>query len=115
MSTYKQVIIVRKDLNLSKGKMAAQVAHASVEATLKANKNIVSSWRNEGMKKIILKVESKEELYKYLQEAKDDGIATAIISDAGHTEIRPGTVTCLAIGPDTEKHIDLITEKLSSY
>ncbi|MDA3856085.1 MAG: peptidyl-tRNA hydrolase Pth2 [Candidatus Woesearchaeota archaeon] len=115
MSELKQVILIRKDLGMSKGKIAAQAAHAAVEATLRSDDRMVSKWRNSGMKKITLKIESEKELYKYLQEAKDFGLTTALITDAGRTEIAPGTPTCLAIGPENEDKIDSITGKLSNF
>ena len=62
---YKQAILVRTDLKMGKGKIAAQVAHASVDATLKAPKAIVKKWRDAGMGKIVCKVSGKSELYKY--------------------------------------------------
>ena len=108
----KQVIIMRADLNLPKGKMAAQSAHASVEAVLKADKETISVWRRNGSKKIVLKVSDKESVYKYIQEAKDLGLCTSIITDAGKTTIAPGTLTCGAIGPADESIIDRITGKL---
>ena len=108
----KQVILIRNDLKLPKGKMAAQAAHASVEAVLKSDKNIVKEWRSQGMGKIVVKVEDKKELYKYLQLAKDAGLTTALITDAGKTVVSPGTETCLAIGPDEEEKIDNITGEL---
>lgn len=108
----KQVIIIRNDLKLPKGKMAAQAAHAAVEAVLKGDKDKVKDWRHMGSKKVTLKVDSKEELYKYAQQAKDEGLTTAIITDAGRTVIEPGTVTCAAIGPDEEEKIDRITKNL---
>ena len=109
---YKQVILVREDLKLDKGKMAAQVAHASVEAALRSDKKIVKQWRIKGMKKIVLKVKNKEELFKYKEIAKNNNLKTALITDAGRTSIKPGTITCLAIGPDEEKKIDDVTGKL---
>jgi PTH2 family peptidyl-tRNA hydrolase len=109
---YKQVIIMRQDLKLPKGKMAAQAAHASVEAVLKSDKNKISDWRNVGSKKVVLKVENEKELYRYIQFAKDADIITSVITDAGKTVIAPGTVTCGAIGPDSEEKIDRITGKL---
>jgi peptidyl-tRNA hydrolase, PTH2 family len=111
-TSYKQVILVRNDLKLPKGKLAAQVAHASVEAVHRSNKNIVQDWRAEGMKKIVLKVKNLEELYKYAQDAKESNLTTAIITDAGHTVVAPGTTTCMAIGPDIEAKIDKITGQL---
>lgn len=109
---YKQVILIRADLKLPKGKLAAQCAHASVEAVLKSNQEIVKEWRNEGMAKIVLKVKDEKELIKYFLQAKDDDLTAALITDAGRTVVAPGTKTCAAIGPDEEDKIDKITEKL---
>ncbi len=109
---FKQVILVRTDLQLPKGKMAAQVAHAAIDAYLKADAATAKKWHNSGMKKIVLKVKDQKELYQYIQQAKDEGFATSLITDAGHTVVEPGTVTCGAIGPNDEKEIDRITGKL---
>ena len=108
----KQVILVRQDLKLTKGKMSAQVGHACVEAVLKSDESNVKKWRNEGMPKIVLKVTNERELLRSFQHAKDDGLVTALITDAGHTHIAPGTKTCVAIGPDKEEKIDLVTGDL---
>jgi peptidyl-tRNA hydrolase, PTH2 family len=113
--SFKQVVLVRNDLKLPKGKMAAQVAHACVDAvllSLKRDSDIVKKWRNEGMKKIILKVEDEKELILYFQKAKDSGLVTALITDAGRTVVEPGTKTCIAIGPNKEEEIDLLTKDL---
>ncbi len=115
MTEYKQVILVRADLKLPKGKLAAQAAHASVDAVLKqlsVDKDIVRSWRFAGMKKIALKVADEKELYKYVQQAKDAGLVTAVITDAGKTVVAPGTVTCAAIGPEDEDRVDRIISEL---
>ncbi len=109
---YKQVILVREDLKLPKGKLAAQSSHASVDATLKSDKKIVDLWRKEGGKKVVLKVKDEKELFKYKQMAEDNGLETALITDAGHTVVEPGTKTCLGIGPDLADKIDKITGKL---
>tara|TARA_Y100000034_G_C6843311_1_gene381773 strand:+ start:794 stop:1138 length:345 start_codon:yes stop_codon:yes gene_type:complete len=110
--TYKQVILVRQDLKLPKGKMSAQAAHASVDAVLKADSDLVKKWRGQGMAKIVLKVKDEKELVKYFQKAKDEGIACSLITDAGHTVVEPGTKTCVGIGPDEEEIIDSLTEDL---
>ncbi|MEK6874178.1 MAG: peptidyl-tRNA hydrolase Pth2 [Nanoarchaeota archaeon] len=112
MKSYKQVIVVRMDLRLSKGKMAAQVSHASVEAMLKSHKDDIKTWRDQGMKKIVLRVKDLKELLTIKQKAEDSNLITALITDAGYTEIMPGTVTCLGIGPDIEERIDTITKVL---
>jgi PTH2 family peptidyl-tRNA hydrolase len=113
MSNYKQVILVRQDLKLPKGKLAAQCAHASVEAVLKSNRSIVQDWRDHGMAKIVLKVKDEKELINYFQQAKDVKLVSSLITDAGRTVVAPGTKTCVAIGPDEEGSIDKITSKLS--
>jgi len=109
---YKQVILVREDLKLPKGKMAAQVAHASLDAVMKSDRKIVEQWRSEGAGKIVLKVKDEKELFKFKQMAEDAGLKTALIKDAGHTVVEPGTITCLGIGPDSAEKIDRITGKL---
>jgi len=91
---YKQVILVRQDLKLDKGKMAAQAAHASVESVLRSDKEIIKNWN---------------------QQAKDLGLKTALITDAGKTHIAPGTITCLGIGPDNEEKIDKVTKDLKIF
>jgi peptidyl-tRNA hydrolase, PTH2 family len=113
MTTYKQVILVRQDLKLPKGKLAAQAAHASVDAVLKSDKDLVKAWREEGMAKIVLKVKDEKELIKYFQFAKDSGIKASLITDAGRTVIAPGTRTCVGIGPGDDEEIDKITGELS--
>ena len=112
---YKQVILVRQDLKLPKGKLAAQVAHASLDAASKSNEEIVEKWKKQGAKKVVLKVTDEKELIKYMSIAQDKGLKTALIKDAGHTVLEPGTVTCLGIGPDLEDEIDKVTGKLKMF
>ena len=108
----KQVIVVRNDLKLPKGKMSAQVGHAATEAVLRSHKDYLSKWRSEGMKKVVLKAADEKELFKIKQEAEDAGLVTAVITDAGRTVVMPGTVTCLGIGPDKEEKVDRVTGHL---
>ncbi len=109
----KQVILVRQDLKLPKGKLAAQSAHASVEAVLKSPEKKVAAWREQGMPKIVLKVKDEKELLSYFQKAKDAKLIATLITDAGHTVLAPGTKTCVGIGPDQEESLDKITGKLA--
>jgi peptidyl-tRNA hydrolase, PTH2 family len=109
---FKQVIVVREDLKLPKGKLAAQVAHASTSSLLKSHKDDITKWKNEGMKKVVLKVDDDKGLFKLKQQAEDAGLITALITDAGKTVVEPGTITCLGIGPDNPEKIDKITGKL---
>ena len=109
---YKQVILVRQDLKLPKGKMSSQVAHASVEAVLKSKRDNVEGWRGEGMKKVVLKVKDLKELLEFKKLAGQHKLINAVIQDAGRTIVEPGTVTCLAIGPDLEESVDRVTGSL---
>lgn len=109
---YKQVILIRSDLKLSKGKAAAQSAHASVSAMEHADKKIADAWRKTGQKKVVLKVKDLEELMELKKQCDKNKIANAIVTDAGRTEVEPGTITALGVGPDKEERIDKITGKL---
>lgn len=112
---YKQVIVVRDDLKLSKGKLSAQVAHAAVSCAIKAEKNknkYFSDWFSEGQKKVVLKVEDLDSLLRIFNEAKSVGLITELIKDAGLTEIPPGTITVLGIGPAPEEEIDRVVGNL---
>ena len=109
---YKQIILMRNDLKLPRGKACAQAAHAAVASLWKAQSKDVHKWINEGMPKIVLKVKDEKELVKYFQLAKDKGLPTALITDAGKTVVAPGTKTCIGIGPDEEEKIDTVTGKL---
>lgn len=108
----KQVIVVRADLKLPKGKLAAQAAHASVEATLRSSDSLVEPWHSSGMKKIVLKVANENELITLLGKAKRAGLVASLITDAGKTVVAPGTKTCIGIGPDNEAKIDTVTGDL---
>ena len=113
MAELKQIILVRQDLKLPKGKLAAQAAHASVEAVLKSDPGMVKAWRSQGMAKIVLKVKDEKELVKYFQQAKDAGLTVSLITDAGRTTIAPGTKTCVGIGPAEEEVLDKVSGDLS--
>jgi len=109
----KQVIVARKDLNLSKGKLSAQVAHASVSAADKSEWK--KDWMRQGQKKSVLKVDNLKELIDIFMRAKDSGLPTELIQDMGKTEIPTGTKTCVGIGPAPEEEIDRVTGELKLY
>lgn len=112
MSEIKQVIVVREDLNLSRGKLAVQVAHASIIGYEKADKKIVEEWKAQGQKKIVLKVKNLDELLKLKEKAERMGLPVGVVVDAGLTEIPPGTITAIVIGPEQSKKIDKVTGNL---
>jgi PTH2 family peptidyl-tRNA hydrolase len=112
---YKLVVAVRRDIKISPGKMAAQVAHAAVSCAMKAKtseKDLYSEWMREGQRKVILKVDDLGELERIEKKAAAAGLITDKITDAGLTEIPPGTITCLGVGPAKEEDIDRITGHL---
>lgn len=111
----KQVIIIRQDLKLPKGKAAAQAAHASVEAVLRSSEELVNAWHEQGMKKIVVKVPDEKTMLTLQQQAKAKGLVASIITDAGKTVVAPGTKTCMAIGPDAEEIIDGVTGELPMF
>ena len=110
---YKMVIITQ-DIEMSPGKIAAQVAHAAVECTLKSMEKkpkLVKKWLREGQKKIIVKT-NLEEMMELESMAHKMGLQTTIIRDAGYTELEPGTLTAIAIGPASEVELNKVTGKL---
>lgn len=109
----KQVIAIRKDLSLSRGKTAAQAAHASLKAWKGADAETRSDWEREGAKKVVVEVEDEEQLFRLKEDADRLKLPTALITDRGYTEIEPGTKTALAIGPGEAKKIDKVTGSLS--
>ncbi len=112
MKEYKQVIVVREDLKLSRGKLAVQVAHAAIIGYERADKSIVEAWKLQGQKKIVLKVPDLRKLMEIKEKAERLGLPTGVVVDAGLTEVPPGTVTAIVIGPDEAKKIDKVTGNL---
>ena len=115
---YKLVVVVRTDLGISKGKMAVQVAHAAVNCSLKAKKSDLSifrEWYGEGQKKVVVIGCNESSLKQLQQHARDIGLVCSLVSDAGLTEVAPGTITCLGIGPAPESKVDEITGNLSLF
>lgn len=127
----KQIIVMRKDLGMRKGKMIAQGGHAVLKIFLDrmryepnddhshvldvgdefgVHSSAVLKWMKEGFKKVCVQVNSEEELLQINKEAEEAGLPVALICDSGKTEFNGvATYTCLAIGPASSKHIDKIT------
>ncbi len=112
---YKQCMVIREDLKLSKGKAAVQAAHASILSYELASMRDRKSWKEQGQKKVALKVHSLEELYSVRDDAEKLDLPCAIVEDAGLTEIPPGTVTALGIGPARADEIDKVTKDLELF
>lgn len=114
----KQVIVVRKDLKMSRGKACAQVAHASLgasEIAMEKSESWYKAWKKRGQRKVIVYVESEEELIEVYNQAKSEALPCFIVRDAGLTELLPGTLTAAAIGPAPESKVDKITGKLKLF
>ncbi|MCL4381956.1 peptidyl-tRNA hydrolase Pth2 [Candidatus Marsarchaeota archaeon] len=102
MDEIKQAIILRTDLEMSKGKIAAQAAHASLMSFFEAekrDKEVTREWLEKGEKKIVLKVSDEDSLIKLYNAFKFKKVPCALVTDAGLTEIPPGSKTALGIGP----------------
>jgi PTH2 family peptidyl-tRNA hydrolase len=100
---------------MGKGKIAVQVAHAAVtvaEETRKRHPEWWNRWFSEGQCKVVVKVNSQEELEDIEDRAKRLGLASAIIQDRGLTQVDPGTATCVGLGPGPVDLVDRITGSL---
>ncbi len=126
----KQVILIRRDLNMRRGKEIAQGSHASMAFLVRrmraqsptATDVTVSlrpaelHWITQGMAKVCLKVNSEEELLACHARAREAGLESHLIRDSGRTEFNGiPTLTACAIGPDDPALIDPITGDLSLY
>lgn len=122
----KQVIVMRKDLKMRRGKEIAQGAHAStawLSRLVRANQGQLANltlaqqaWITSSFTKVCVRVESEEQLQDVARRAREAGLTVHVIVDAGKTEFDGvPTTTCLAIGPDESEKIDLITGDLQLY
>lgn len=113
-SNTKMVFIVRTDLNMKCGKIAAQCAHGAISLHNSSTSKNVNVWLFQGQPKIVLKIDKncEEGLKEIYQLAKSKGLNTCLIYDAGRTQVRPSTLTLVGIGPDNSDDIDAITKNL---
>lgn len=124
MDDFKQVIVIRKDLNMRKGKMIAQGAHASMAAILNIAQqtddglfipydNRYWYWITGRFKKIVVSVSSEKELLEIYEKTKNAHILSSLILDSGLTEFHGNqTYTAVAVGPDVSEKIDFFTSHL---
>jgi PTH2 family peptidyl-tRNA hydrolase len=130
MQRVKQVILIRKDLKMRRGKEIAQGSHAAMEflvSRLRASLNrdaavavdlsaIERFWISHGMAKVCLQVDSEQALLLHHEKAKQQGLSSHLIQDSGRTEFAGvPTYTACAIGPDEAGRIDPVTGDLPLY
>lgn len=109
---FTQNLIIRADLKISMGKICVQVAHAAVlasEIARKLHPEWWEKWLEEGQRKIVVKVDSVEKLFRLKEKAEILGLPTALVEDKGLTELPPGTITCLGVGPAPINLVNRVT------
>ena len=110
----KLALVVRADLGMGRGKIAAQVAHAAVAAALAALGTAgFRAWLRDGQPKVVLRAASEEHLIAIAEQASAASLPVQVIHDAGRTQVAEGTPTCCAIGPAQDTRIDAVTGELS--
>lgn len=115
---FKMVLVVRNDLKMGKGKVAAQCSHAAVAAYRQVQRRhpeLLKQWEYCGQPKVVVKAPDEDTLIYLLGCAKEAGLTVSLIQDAGRTQIAPGSRTVLGIGPGPADLIDSITEDLKLY
>ena len=129
MGEMKMVIVMRRDLHMRKGKIAAQAGHACVSvvlaamerngsagATAEEARDALSAWLTDGQKKVCVYVDGEEALLEVHRALEERGILSVLIQDAGHTEFHgEPTLTCLATEPETNERLDPVTGTLPLY
>lgn len=109
----KLILVVRADLGMGRGKIAAQAAHAAVAATLASlGGPEFRDWLRDGQPKVVLRANDEDQLQAVAGAAAAAGLAVQLVHDAGRTQVEPGTVTCCAIGPAAGTRVDAITGEL---
>jgi PTH2 family peptidyl-tRNA hydrolase len=111
---HKLVVVVRTDLGMGRGKLAAQVAHAAVVAALAAQgRPDFRAWLRDGQPKVVLRVSDGEQFDAVAAAADAAGLPVHVIRDAGRTQLEAGTPTCCGIGPAEDARVDAVTGGLS--
>ncbi|XP_060911873.1 peptidyl-tRNA hydrolase 2, mitochondrial [Labrus mixtus] len=115
---FKMILVVRNDLKMGKGKVAAQCSHAAVSAykqVQRRNPELLKQWEYCGQPKVVVKAPDEDTLIDLLGHAKEVGLPVSLIQDAGRTQIAPGSRTVLGIGPGPADLIDKVTGGLKLY
>ena len=115
MANYKVVVLVRTDLEMSAEKVAAQVGHAAIAAYRQGKPTEVQTWQSTGEALIVLKANSQQMMAVLGKRAQEAGLDVNSIQDAGRTEMEPGSMTVMAIGPAEVSRIDAVTDRLELF
>ncbi|KAF2360413.1 Peptidyl-tRNA hydrolase PTH2 [Trinorchestia longiramus] len=111
----KLVLVVRTDLKMGKGKMAAQCCHATLKAFKQSaakNPAVLKEWERCGQPKVVVKVDNERSFLEVADQARSAGLIVSLIQDAGRTQVAPGSRTVLGVGPGCSEHIDKVTGHL---
>lgn len=115
---FKMILVVRNDLKMGKGKVAAQCSHAAVAAykqVQRRNPELLKQWEYCGQPKVVVKAPDEDTLINLLGQAREVGLTVSLIQDAGRTQIAPGSRTVLGVGPGPADLIDRVTGDLKLY
>ncbi|XP_052464088.1 peptidyl-tRNA hydrolase 2, mitochondrial [Carassius gibelio] len=115
---FKMILVVRNDLKMGKGKVAAQCSHAAVSAykqVQRRNPELLKQWEYCGQPKVVVKAPDEDCLLELLSHAKEVGLPVSLIQDAGRTQIAPGSRTVLGVGPGPADIVDKVTGHLKLY
>ncbi|XP_035417048.1 peptidyl-tRNA hydrolase 2, mitochondrial [Cygnus atratus] len=115
---FKLVLVVRNDLKMGKGKVAAQCCHAAVSAYKQAQRRtpeVLKQWEYCGQPKVVLRAPDEETLIQLLAEARRLGLTVSLVRDAGRTQIAPGSQTVLGIGPGPADVVDQVSGRLKLF
>ncbi|KAM7538158.1 hypothetical protein Aperf_G00000078316 [Anoplocephala perfoliata] len=114
----KLVLVVRNDLGMTKGKVAAQCSHATLgcyQIAMEQCSDVVNMWESAGQMKIVLRAPDYDALKGLQSKANKAGLPYCLVHDAGHTQVAAGSATVLGIGPGDSNTIDTITGHLKLY
>ncbi|XP_015260196.1 PREDICTED: peptidyl-tRNA hydrolase 2, mitochondrial [Cyprinodon variegatus] len=115
---FKMVLVVRNDLKMGKGKVAAQCSHAAVSAYKQVQRRspeLLKQWEYCGQPKVVVKAPDEDTLIDLMGRAREAGLAVSLIQDAGRTQIAPGSRTVLGVGPGPADLVDSVTGELKLY
>lgn len=109
---YKLLLVVRRDLKMGNGKIAAQCCHATIGAVERCDASVIDYWRRQGEAKVVVKCDGEASMDAVRRSASRSGVPTYVVHDAGRTQIAAGSRTVLALGPAPVDEIDAVASHL---